>query len=176
MPTLQNATPEFCLFAIDWWATCMTKAEWSGWVQAAGSIVAIFAAYFLADQSYKRTKRDERDGALVLALEFGGAFLAVINGVLLTFDKNGPLRILDLKHTLREAAEMGLEVRAGVLPSHLIPSMFHLKTMAKELEEVFEHAEVDGTVPAREYFVTLLTQATASFKSFDPYSKKKSTH
>ncbi|WP_431263344.1 hypothetical protein ACQ859_25730 [Roseateles chitinivorans] len=37
------ADPQFCLLAIDHWAMCMTKAEWSGWVQAIGSIAAIAA-------------------------------------------------------------------------------------------------------------------------------------
>jgi hypothetical protein len=32
---------EFCLFGSDLWWLCMSKAEWSGWVQAAGSIAAI---------------------------------------------------------------------------------------------------------------------------------------
>ena len=39
-----TATPEFCLFFVDWWPLCMTKAEWSGWVQAIGSVAAILAS------------------------------------------------------------------------------------------------------------------------------------
>lgn len=38
--------PEFCLFGFQHWSTCMTKAEWSGWVQALGSIAAILATAF----------------------------------------------------------------------------------------------------------------------------------
>lgn len=34
---------ELCFLAIDHWAMCMTKAEWSGWVQAIGSMLAIAA-------------------------------------------------------------------------------------------------------------------------------------
>ncbi len=37
------ADAQFCLMAIDHWSTCMTKAEWSGWMQAIGSVVAIAA-------------------------------------------------------------------------------------------------------------------------------------
>jgi len=37
------ADPQFCLLAIDHWATCMTKGEWSGWMQAIGSVAAIGA-------------------------------------------------------------------------------------------------------------------------------------
>ncbi|WP_280809799.1 hypothetical protein [Variovorax boronicumulans] len=37
------AVAEYCLVGIDWWPLCMTKAEWSGWVQAIFSVVAIAA-------------------------------------------------------------------------------------------------------------------------------------
>lgn len=44
--------PEFCLLWIDHWSTCMTKGEWSGWLQAFFSIVAIvFAAVLSRRQS-----------------------------------------------------------------------------------------------------------------------------
>lgn len=39
------ADPQFCFLAVDHWSTCMTKAEWSGWVQALGSITAILAGF-----------------------------------------------------------------------------------------------------------------------------------
>lgn len=40
---VESAKPaqEYCFFWIDWWATCMTKAEWSGWMQAIGAVLAI---------------------------------------------------------------------------------------------------------------------------------------
>ncbi|BAL96169.1 hypothetical protein [Rubrivivax gelatinosus] len=37
------AEPQFCLLTIDHWSTCMTKSEWSGWMQAIGSVFAIVA-------------------------------------------------------------------------------------------------------------------------------------
>ncbi len=38
---------EYCFLWIDWWPMCMTKAEWSGWMQAIFSVLAILAAAFL---------------------------------------------------------------------------------------------------------------------------------
>lgn len=35
---------EYCLLWIDSWATCMTKAEWSGWMQAIGAFIALCVA------------------------------------------------------------------------------------------------------------------------------------
>ncbi|AEF90265.1 hypothetical protein DelCs14_3266 [Delftia sp. Cs1-4] len=46
---LPNPGPdEFCFLWINWWATCMTKSEWSGWWQAVGSILALIVAIGLA--------------------------------------------------------------------------------------------------------------------------------
>lgn len=42
---------EYCFLWIDWWATCMTKSEWSGWMQAIFSVVAIlFSGYMVRYQ------------------------------------------------------------------------------------------------------------------------------
>lgn len=39
---------EYCFLWIDWSATCMTKSEWSGWMQAVFSVVAIlFSGYMV---------------------------------------------------------------------------------------------------------------------------------
>lgn len=44
---------EYCVlwFWTDWWPMCMTKAEWSGWMQAVFSVAAIcFSAHFALKQ------------------------------------------------------------------------------------------------------------------------------
>ena len=53
-PMTPELAPEYCLLWINWWPLCMTKAEWSGWVQALGSIAAIMGAFYLARYQYKR--------------------------------------------------------------------------------------------------------------------------
>ncbi len=35
--------PDYCLLWMGYWWSCMSKTEWSGWVQAVGSILAILA-------------------------------------------------------------------------------------------------------------------------------------
>ncbi len=39
-----DAPAEFCLFGLQHWSSCMTKAEWSGWAQAVGATVAVLIA------------------------------------------------------------------------------------------------------------------------------------
>lgn len=55
--TLAPLAPEFCFLGIDHWSMCMTKAEWSGWVQAFGSIGAIMFAVWLPLWLERRAKR-----------------------------------------------------------------------------------------------------------------------
>lgn len=45
---------DYCLLGIDWWPFCMSKAEWSGWVQAVGSVAAILGAWFGIRHQLKR--------------------------------------------------------------------------------------------------------------------------
>ena len=50
---------EYCLLWSDyWWWMCMTKAEWSGWAQAIGSIVALLMAAALPyiQGNYRRAR------------------------------------------------------------------------------------------------------------------------
>lgn len=49
--------PELCFLGIDHWSMCMTKDEWSGWVQAFGSIGAIMFAVWLPLWLERRSKQ-----------------------------------------------------------------------------------------------------------------------
>ncbi|MEQ6471545.1 hypothetical protein [Comamonas sp. wu1-DMT] len=48
----------YCLFAIEHWSTCMTKAEWAGWMQAIFSVLAIAAAACIAAFQASRASKD----------------------------------------------------------------------------------------------------------------------
>lgn len=71
--------PEFCLKVLkqEWW-TCMTKAEWSGWVQAVGSIAALYIALRIAAaQGHREQARAER-----LAYKRVVSFIGILRMVL----------------------------------------------------------------------------------------------
>ncbi|WP_314972861.1 hypothetical protein [Comamonas testosteroni] len=54
---------EYCLFGfwgVTWWPVCMTKSEWSGWMQAIFSAVAILASSLLAVHLFNREKSKQR--------------------------------------------------------------------------------------------------------------------
>lgn len=49
---------EYCLFYWNDWPMCMTKAEWAGWMQAGGALLAIVATWYItsAQQRAQRNK------------------------------------------------------------------------------------------------------------------------
>lgn len=68
---------EYCLLYIDSWATCMTKAEWSGWMQAIGAVFAILCAIGVAAWQVTAEARRNRRVALALFRPFAGALVAM---------------------------------------------------------------------------------------------------
>jgi hypothetical protein len=57
---MSDAPPEYCLLYVNHWALCMTKAEWSGWVQAVGAIAAIAGAATVARYQMRQSERWQR--------------------------------------------------------------------------------------------------------------------
>jgi len=62
-------TPEYCLLWIDWWPFCMTKAEWSGWVQAIGAALAILAAAAIATYQASHARRLEDEKRIAVEIQ-----------------------------------------------------------------------------------------------------------
>lgn len=61
------APQEYCLFWSDyWWWMCMTKAEWSGWMQAVGSVAAIAITAFIARKESRIRRRKKKEDEIIL--------------------------------------------------------------------------------------------------------------
>ena len=60
-------TDEYCFMWIDWWVTCLTKAEWSGWMQFFGSILALIVAIFVPWWQSKTAAKKQAKEQLDLA-------------------------------------------------------------------------------------------------------------
>lgn len=50
---------EYCFLWINWWATCLTKAEWAGWAQALGTIAAVGVAVWLSSREHARSREEQ---------------------------------------------------------------------------------------------------------------------
>lgn len=64
---------EYCFLWVDWWATCMNKSEWSGWIQAYAVVIALALPYFSA--------KINRWNSLKLALEFAGPLRRSVDNI-----------------------------------------------------------------------------------------------
>lgn len=60
----QGVAPEYCFLWINHWATCMTKSEWSGWMQAVFSVAAIAASAVLLLAQFRLHRMTARDDLL----------------------------------------------------------------------------------------------------------------
>lgn len=58
---LAKPATEYCFLWIDWWPMCMTKPEWSGWMQVAGAFIAIMWASKIATDTFKRERQVAAD-------------------------------------------------------------------------------------------------------------------
>lgn len=67
--TVDKLAPEYCLLWINHWSACMTKAEWSGWVQAIFSVVAIVATALIVNYQQKAQRLAERNAIVRRELE-----------------------------------------------------------------------------------------------------------
>lgn len=55
---------QLCLAGVDHWASCMTKAEWSGWVQAVGSVGALLGIWYTVRKQRQLALEAERRAKL----------------------------------------------------------------------------------------------------------------
>ncbi len=45
--TFVGNSQEYCFLFVDWWPFCMTKSEWSGWMQAIAVTITLFLPFFV---------------------------------------------------------------------------------------------------------------------------------
>lgn len=68
---------QYCVFKIDHWSTCMSKGEWSSWVQAIGTIVALAIAIWAASAQIRHARwllLDAEAGRIEARVEFIRSF------------------------------------------------------------------------------------------------------
>jgi len=121
-------TAEYCFLGIDWWPFCMTKAEWSGWVQAIGSIGAIVFAGWIArrqiEAAARATKIAKFESAMVMEATIGALanhVLGEVRTLALAFEKVSFARDFGRKHSAESLfAEAEDSLRS--IPMQQLPS------------------------------------------------------
>lgn len=121
-------TPEYCLLWIDWWPFCMSKAEWSGWVQAIGSIGAIVFAGWVARRQVHATvvaaKIAKFESAMVMEATIGALanhVLGEVHTLALMFESVNFARDFGRNHS---AESLFAEAEASLqsIPMQQLPS------------------------------------------------------
>lgn len=139
------AALEFCFLWIDWWPFCMTKAEWSGWVQAFGSIGALVGVWLAINAQRAQALEVDRRAmerataaALANAISGAAAVAAVIEPL------NEQLEGIDLRVLSMRAVQLaeGLSVLQAVkledLPVRKQAAVLALRSMATAVVRCIE--------------------------------------
>lgn len=128
-----NSTQEYCLFWSDyWWWMCMTKDEWSGWMQAVGTFAAILFALALPFMQNKfrraRTYVLAKHGLMQLVATYEAMEYVIRTGA---FSTEGALKGI---HPQLQSLVAALElVRADELSPAALPIWWSARANANQL-------------------------------------------
>lgn len=113
---------EYCLLAKQdhWWTVCMTKAEWSGWMQAIGAVIALLVAIAIPYIQTRHAHAKNFEVAKQCLTHALGVYLSLQTHVSLMGRTASTLHLG--KATLETLTASLREVRASDLPqgSHVI--------------------------------------------------------
>ncbi|KGG86711.1 hypothetical protein [Comamonas thiooxydans] len=159
--------PEYCLFWIDHWSTCMTKSEWSGWMQAIGSIAAIVFAltlpYIQNKYRHARTYVLAKQGLIQLA--------SICTGMSVQISLRASAKhALSSKKASIESLWMTLQlVRVEELPPEARPLWWTAQSNAKYLVELPEKLGSEaGFANALALYEQSSLACLEAFKDFEP--------
>lgn len=134
---ISKPAQEYCLFKVDHWATCMTKAEWSGWVQAAGSVIAILASAFLLRYQMMQERLRIKRAAVVRTRSFV-AFLSAYIELYLELANYSALDMRRLSSVTREQVGMASGIPGEVLNLRWIAALEGARAIAVQLSVLFD--------------------------------------
>lgn len=107
---METSTPEFCFAWIDHWSTCMTKSEWSGWMQAIFSVIAIFVAIVLPRWDDWRRQKQLRQQAYVFLLMLASSIKELVQACENHDKSTVQERVFGLEETLQNARTIPLNM------------------------------------------------------------------
>lgn len=122
-------TQEYCFLWIDHWSMCMTKSEWSGWMQAFGAVLALGIAIWAAGSYVRLEKRD----AVVNARAFAKQLVVCAQGMAYgAHEATYGVFVLSIA-TLQELIAFGQTARPERLPATAMNSLLNLRLNAVAL-------------------------------------------
>ncbi len=124
----------------------MTKAEWSGWVQAIGSILAILFSIWIA----RSPERAARKIALMRVKVLSGGAAASIDNLSKAIAINDLHSLRMFMVTAQLQLEEGADVRSDVLGADVLTGLFMVRTVLSMAFEAVGYFESTGSVRKEE--------------------------
>lgn len=118
---------EYCFVGIQHWSTCMTKAEWSGWMQAIGSFVALLIAIGIPAFNARSTKARNFGQARHAIAALGGTINAIESVAAVQGTLSHALRAA--RNNFSDLGKMWDEVRSSDLPPDARPAWVALRVL-----------------------------------------------
>lgn len=120
---------EYCIlgfWGVTWWPVCMTKAEWSGWMQAFGAVLALGIAIWVAGSHERLEKRD----ALIKARVFAKQLVLCVQGMAYRNDRKTHDVFLLSIASLEELKSFSLSVRSERMPESAMLAFIDMRQIA----------------------------------------------
>lgn len=130
---------EFCLFKIDSLFTCMTKAEWSGWMQAIFSVIAILVSSFISMWIVRQDKNNRRLESLCGAVMLAENLYTATNKAL---NINSPKEFGSLIALFEDTVDQAISIRGEFLPIDARVALNGLRAIARMAYKSSESTDV----------------------------------
>lgn len=141
----QAPSLELCFQAIDHWSTCMTKSEWSGWVQAVGSVLALLGIWYTIRKQRQLTleaEAREAESEKRAALTDASSAIAVVSAIAEQVDRaaaDSDLMALRVHHVrLADGLHLSQAVRLDCLPLEARGAVISVRSAAAILSGAVE--------------------------------------
>lgn len=130
---------EYCFLWIDHWSMCMTKAEWSGWMQAGGSALALAIAIALPNwQAHREVHRN-----YLLAKNCMLNLIAILYAIRTEGSKGDfPGAFAKCESSFSALQQTFQEVRVSLLPSSTLPIWQSVVTQSLQLNDQIASLDV----------------------------------
>ncbi|MEJ5125812.1 hypothetical protein WH367_07110 [Comamonas sp. MYb21] len=129
---------EYCFLWIDHWATCMTKGEWSGWMQFVGSILALIIAISIPLIQNRNSRKKNLAMANQCLLHMCGAMTAVL---VMSQRQKAKDTLYVARETFNTVFRSFESVNSLDLPKSALPTWFAAIASAEQIKNIAERCQ-----------------------------------
>lgn len=117
---------EYCFLWIDWWPMCMTRTEWSGWMQAVGALLGLSVAIWVSGSGARLEKRS----AVIQARAFARELIVGISGMLYSAKNNERGSLIISISLIKELIALNQSIQPGRMDKEAMSAFINLRLYA----------------------------------------------